>query len=383
MKLTHRLGKSVQIIGRWFGDVFRDLRNFILAIGIGLFAVLAVGYLLSEHNSDEALIRGSWGSLIPVPIERFTNHYPVAVAEVSFKDVAAMAARTYDNPDACKEGSLSDLEGAGWRIEQRWSAQALCPNNQSSMSATVFVRSMPTEAATDRSVVFIAFRGTIHEPSAWCSNFRDFASQRFFCTQEIDHYRYILSYVLRVIDAASKGFGDQVVVGLVGHSLGGGLVELAAGLVPVDVAVTFNASPVTAKDIVGGFKAGSFVTQSGHFHSEDEEFMRQQQILTKYLSICDGDVKPPSFEYRPFSRVPVWSVYEHGDALSFLRGLRPLYALLFDASSVVYGWEKRPTREVRTNILKGGPLAKHSMVQFACKLPGPSHAVSADVEGGS
>ncbi len=152
-------------------------------------------------------------------------------------------------------------------------------------------------------------------------NFGDWFSNIRWATRFIpgtwDQYREAQALVTHVIGSLRTELGPEGKIISTGHSLGGGLAQLAAYATPeISVVYAFNSSPVTA-----------------------------------YFSVDRKIREESSKELR------ILRLYEHGEVLAYLRlGLRLAYPLHPADPEIT---------EIRFNFGNGNPASDHSMERFA------------------
>ena len=142
-----------------------------------------------------------------------------------------------------------------------------------------------------------------------------------------------------------RGGMKDVYIFLVGHSLGGGLAELAARSSYIRQVIAFNSSPVTAESLT------PLVDNAARYSNSQAAAVAKLESLSK----CG---------YQPVHRInsgdiEVNRVYESQDALRLPR--------------LIDGWMSsqyrgKNTIEYKTNLLTGSGLERHSMKGLACAL---------------
>jgi hypothetical protein len=188
----------------------------------------------------------------------------------------------------------------------------------------VWVREHPGSAP----VAVIAFRGTVSEKGggSWWSNLRWFTRG----LPVWDEYDQAIEVVPRLVDSIQAKYGAGTVIVATGHSLGGGLAQLA-GYISGDVkhVVGFDPSPVTA-----------------------------------YFSV-DAALRVKNKRNRI-----IYRIYQQGEILEYARWvMKRLWPLKSQHPRIV---------EVRFNLLpQGDPIARHSMKELACQLYRTSLAAGA------
>jgi len=199
--------------------------------------------------------------------------------------------------------------------------------------------------AADVWHVAVVFRGTVPSNiSHWCANLRAVASP--FCDPASDQYLAIAALTQNLMSEIYDMLGPQTFSIMVGHSLGGGLAELATNTSYFTTAVTFNSSPVQGRDISTLIHSSTKVTGKAR---------QAARIKIENLTKCGFDLTNP---VRSVKRTSI-QVFESGDVLEPLRLLNSSTASApNNLSPVIY----------KTNVLRGGPLDNHSMKALACAL---------------
>jgi len=187
------------------------------------------------------------------------------------------------------------------------------------LSYLVFARRTPGQPTQ----VYVAFRGTDDDIGDWFSNLRWGARALFFLHDEYDQVLRILAELGRVLH---REYGDDAVITTLGHSLGGGLAQLAAYGFPQDG----NASRVS------------------------RVYAFDPSPVTGYYSV-DARTRQ-----RNEAGLRIARIYDHGEILAYLRlimkGLYPVSA------------ENPEITEMRFNLLRGGVVRQHGMRRFSCAL---------------
>lgn len=167
------------------------------------------------------------------------------------------------------------------------------------------------------TLVALVFRGSTFTLSDWYSNFRWFIRVPFI----LDHYQQTRAIIHKILDRIRQETDiDNVEIITTGHSLGGGLAQQAAYAVPyIKKAFAFDPSPVTG------------------FYEVLKSQRDQHKIGTD-----------------------VYRIYEHGEALAYLRLLMRL----------IFPLSKKDPRivQVRYNFSHENIAVQHSMNPFAESL---------------
>jgi hypothetical protein len=167
--------------------------------------------------------------------------------------------------------------------------------------------------------VLIVFRGTDFDQSEdWTSNFRWF--NRFFSSQldQYDEVRILTPLLIGEIEERVEEIGEIVAVG---HSLGGGLAQLAGySSHKIDTVFAFDSSPVTGfYDVEGGLR---------RFNSHG---------------------------------LKVYRIYEHGEVLAYVRlGMKGIYSVSKENPKIV---------QIRFDLITDeNPVGQHNIRELTCKL---------------
>lgn len=178
--------------------------------------------------------------------------------------------------------------------------------------------------ASGRNRVYLVFRGTDSTQwGDWWSNLRWVSRVVFFLHDEYDQF---LALQEELYAGLRQEYGADMELVTLGHSLGGGLAQLAAYAYPVPGETSavrgvyaFDPSPV-----------------SGFYSVES------------------------TLRARNASGLNIWRVYDKGEVLAYLRAfMRVLYPLSHNNPRI---------EEVRFNLLRGHPIRQHSMRAMACAL---------------
>jgi hypothetical protein len=268
--------------------------------------------------------------------------------KIGFAELAALASNVYA-PDGvfdqgCEPAQNSRIKLPNWSRLRGWSEPAACNAALNGLHYEVWGRH--TGIIMNVAVVF---RGTqAFRLAHWCANLRNAVYK--LCEPRSDQYLAIAGLMDNVMSGIYDEWGPDTYIFAVGHSLGGGLAELAGRSSYVNRVVNFNASPVTADDL-----AKLVTDASGGANAPDKDAVRALEQATK----CGGywANNPVNAEAVRISRI-----YEDMDILSIPR--------------LLAGWNARTPlgisiTEYRTDLLGGSPLAQHSMKSLACALRKP------------
>lgn len=176
--------------------------------------------------------------------------------------------------------------------------------------------------AGENTRVFLVFRGT-DDAGDWFANLRWFTRAMPGISDEYDQLQRILVDLARVVH---EQYGGNATITTVGHSLGGGLAQMAAYGFPWDTqssnigaVYVFDSSPVTG------------------FYSV-KELLRE----------------------RNSAGLSIHRVYDHGEILAYARLLMKLLYPVSEADPAIV--------EARFNLLRGNVVAQHGMHSFACNI---------------
>jgi pimeloyl-ACP methyl ester carboxylesterase len=264
-----------------------------------------------------------------------------ATTSLTIAELAALAANVYFPKDSYEDGCDPTVSRRvivpGWTELSGYSRPAACNANLSDIEYEVWGK---YNAEDDVMHVAIVFRGTV--PSTvvhWCSNLRAFRIPG--CKAELDQYLAIAPLVDAVVDGIREDYGPATYAIAIGHSLGGGLAELAARSSYITTAVAFNSSPVVGTDI--------------------DRLLQQYKTGTSKSEALSDSFKCTFANNNPAggSVVSVHRVYEHGDVLQFPRYVDELLA---DPPP------RTQYRSYRLNVTSGNPIAQHSMKALACNM---------------
>lgn len=264
-------------------------------------------------------------------------------ALIGFAELAALAANIY-MPDGefeagCNPSVEKRIAVPGWDRLRGWSEPKACNAAQNGLQYEVWGKH--TGGIMHIAVVF---RGTVATNLAhWCANLRSVASA--FCDPKSDQYLAIAGLIDDVMSGTYDDWGPDRYLYAVGHSLGGGLAELAGRSSYISKVITFNSSPVTGDDILRLVESASRPSES------QESAMKNLESVTQCGYWSNNPING--------DRIDLYRVYEDFDILRFPRLLNSWNQPLQPESR---------TTEYRTNLLSGNPLNQHSMKQLACAL---------------
>lgn len=276
---------------------------------------------------------------------------------IDIPTLAALAANVYEPSNTYDAGCSPNEPGRirleGWEQLRGWGYPKACNAALNGLYYEVWGK-MDSEG-----VIFIAvvFRGTVPRLLAhWCSNLRSVESP--ICDPNSDQYLSIAPLIDDVLSGLYDEWGPDRYIVAVGHSLGGGLAELAGRSSYIDQAFVFDSSPVTGADLAESL-------QEAFGEGGDTE-----QFLHNYLqkSGCQFSGNNPAGR----SVLTVHRVYEHGEILAYARLMNRWFnGLPVRATQAV---------EYRINLLHGGAIEQHSMKSLACAMweASPNTAAPAD-----
>ena len=143
------------------------------------------------------------------------------------------------------------------------------------------------------------------------------------------------------------GNGSDSYVFAIGHSLGGGLAEMAAHSSYISRVFSIDGSPVTAQDVTSALQQWL----------EREKLSEPSDVNPSPLNRDCPYAGNEAREDPSNKDIRVYSIAEKGE---FLSAVRSIYGLL--------GWTSPRFKEYRTNVLDGDPIAQHSIKGLACAL---------------
>ena len=175
--------------------------------------------------------------------------------------------------------------------------------------------------------VYLVFRGTdANQIGDWFSDFRWVTRVLFFLNDEYDQMQRILP---KLIQNIRRAYGQDVVIEVAGHSLGGGLAQLAAYDFPIDNA-------------------------TGSTSAIKKAYVFDPSPVTGFYSVEHAKRKANVTGLQTFR------VYDHGEVLAYLRWFMKLcYPVAQNDPEIT---------EVRYNLLKGNFVKQHDMKDFTCAL---------------
>jgi hypothetical protein len=313
-------------------------------------AVLAVW--LTWQPRDSVVVRSPEGAksvnLVEVLSRNFNPLRERSDVIIDLPTLASLAANVYEPPDQFESGCSPNAPGRihvdGWEQLRGWSYPAACNAALNGLHYEVW-STMDSGGIGYQAVVF---RGTIPTLAHWCSNLR--TAPPPICDPRSDQYLSIAPLIDQVLSGIYDEWGPDRYTFAVGHSLGGGLAELAGRSSYVNQVFAFDPSPVVGVDLA------QFVDELGGSGNDAETALLDYQAKTG----CEF-----SRNNMPNGRrLTVYSVFEHGEVLAYLRLLKRWFInpLSNDSST-------EPRRiEYRTNLMGGGPLSQHGMKELACRM---------------
>jgi hypothetical protein len=305
-------------------------RNVILVV-VSLFAV-ACG---SINNKVVVRDRGA----VVIDRAELLARYP----ELDLmNDAAILSAAAYDKPEAHPTTKLADYCAAttpnvsfdpkelGWSEIEKLPQPPAPPSGERNirdLRYRVWVKTL----GDGRKIAMLAFRGT-QSGADWYSNLR-------WVTRIIpnvqDHYEQLNEIVDDLIETIQQHEGANTTIIATGHSLGGGLAQLAGYASNRNIRTVYAFDPT---------------------------------IVTYFYSI-DKTLREHSREGENIFRV-----FEQGEALSYVRWIAKRFYPV---------WHKDPRIvQVKFHLLSGGLVRNHSIRRFACasmSIPMPAPAKTAEV----
>lgn len=276
--------------------------------------------------------------------------YRVTGRAVTLGELAALAANVYMPDDAFDEACNPDIQTrirvSGWERLRGWSEPPACNSALNDLKYEVW-------GAYKNGYMHIAivFQGTVAPKLAhWCANLRAVSS--IFCDPKSDQYLAIPSLMDNIVSGIYDEWGGDVVIFVVGHSLGGGVAELAGNSSYIENIVTFNSSPVTARALSNLARAANTAVAG------QDEALAKLNDISKCGYTADNPING--------GKKRVHSIVENFDALHMLR----LINRWLDARD-----SNKVAVEYRTNFSLGTPIEEHSMKRMACAMK--AHARSA------
>lgn len=339
----------------WINKIFkrRSTGRFrkmviLIALAVILLAVMAI----TQQPRDIVLVRTEGIKAVRLPDVLSRNYNPRGSRSDVALDIptlAALAANVYEPADiydaSCSPTTPGRIPIKGWEQTKGWSYPKACNAALSGLYYEVW-HSMDSEGYR---LVAVVFRGTVPQILAhWCSNLRT-ASTRV-CDPSSDQYLSIVPLIDEVLSGDYDQWGPDRNVVAVGHSLGGGLAELAGRASFIQQVFAFDSSPVTGRELAEAI------------HKGEGDEARVEQVMNAYLQKANCEFRNTSG--REGGNRSVYRVYEHGEVLAALRMVKRWSGSLPEGSSA--GVEQ--VVEYRTNLLDGNPVSQHSMKALACAL---------------
>ena len=343
--LDHRTRMHTRLIKilSWFARALAGILVFALSI-------LVLQSTLFELTQDPAI---AYETLTEGPAKTLTvsalantsvNRSIVSSSvNVTVAELALLNSNIYFPKDEyearCDRNTNRRVQVPGWEEQTGLSAPLACNSSLNAMQYEVWGK-------YDHGVMHIAiiFRGTVPSQLVhWCSNLR--LLDLPICKAEQDQYLAVAPLIDQVIDGIREISGPETYAVVAGHSLGGGLAELAARASFVSVAVTFNSSPVVGANIDKLLQA---------YRLRDRPAAIRENAIRGSLRCMFADNNPAGL-----GPVATYRITEHGDMLQAPRLLDQY--LTPPAPRTKY-------RSFRVNLTGGTPIAQHSMKSLACGL---------------
>lgn len=320
-----------------------------LAIGAAsLLATVAIVVVMTRQPEDLVRVRTDAVTTQPLAETLRQNFNPFDDSDVAIDipTMAALAANVYQ-PQAvydptCTPGKPGRIPLVGWeQLTSGWSYPRACNAAMTGLHYEVWVK-MDQES---RLFVVVVFRGTVPGMMVhWCSNLRNM--QLAVCDPLSDQYLQIAPLINSILEGQYDEWGPDRYTILVGHSLGGGLAELAARSSYVKQVFGFDSSPVVGRDAVA-------LLRKAFANPDDLTTMSNDYELMTGCSF-DPIIAPES------RRLTVRRVYEHGEGLAYIRLFKRWLNIDDDDESTAI--------EYRTNLLTGGIVEQHQMKALACAM---------------
>nr|WP_281720793.1 hypothetical protein [Nitrosomonas nitrosa] len=260
--------------------------------------------------------------------------------------LAALAANVYELAGTVDSTCSANVAGRiplpGWEQIKGWSYPEACNAALNGLHYEVWQR-MDSEYFR---YVAVVFRGTVPQIMAhWCTNLR--TARPPACDPSSDQYLSIVPLIDEVLSGDYDDWGPDRYVVAVGHSLGGGLAELAGRSSFINDVFAFDPSPVSGGDLSKAFQ-------------NEGDGARADDVMNRFLK--ESGCKFRNTSGGRIGSLTVHRVYEHGEVLAYPRLLKRWISPLIGESPS--GLSR--VVEFRTNVLEGGPLSKHSMKALAC-----------------
>jgi pimeloyl-ACP methyl ester carboxylesterase len=311
---------------------------------------LLVLYAVFTQPSDVVRVTGLPDSEIPLRRLLSQNLNPYSDesnVRIAIPLLASIAANVYEPDEApignCDDANSGRLPTPDWERLNGWSTPAACNAARSGLHYEVWGRL----GDDGRMYAIIAFRGTLPKQLAhWCANLREVVSP--LCDPKSDQYLSIAPLIDEILSGLYDEWGPDRHVIVVGHSLGGGLAELAASSARINSVYSFNPSPVVSDDIA---------TKLLRALSDDGEAKRYVKEYSERVECNYWANNEPTRNIVTFNRVI--------ESKEILEPVRWLLERLKLRPTIVAG---ESVVEYRTSLLSGNPVAQHSMRELACAM---------------
>lgn len=336
------------MLGKVGGWIRRNRTILLLAGAISVALVARRVWLLVKQDPRIVVARGL-GTDTLLAIDDFKD-LNLGDPEVPALDPARLAALAYlaydttaatDAPPISCDGEEFDILN-GWFRLGGWAEPEVHNRDLSGLTYAVWGNYSADDGMLYAAIVF---RGT-SQLLDWCSNTRAISLDP--CDFRADQYLYVGALVDEILEGLYDEWGPDRYVFAVGHSLGGGLAELAGYTSYISKVFVFDGSPERGEDIARRF--------------QDPQFLQRIDQYSEWYRDQTGD----EFHGNNASSIntpQITRVFEHGEGLAFVR----LAQRLLVPDRVSLG----NVTEYRTNLLRGGPVAQHSIRDLACQLGAP------------
>jgi len=274
-----------------------------------LVAVLLVsdfGLLLSlvHQKASSALVRSSRVETVPVSVllkTRFNSG--TSDVAIDIPTMAALAANVYEPPDTydseCNPSRIGRIRLPGWYEVTEWGKPQACNAHLNGIHYEGWKRFDGTNGSW---YVVIGFRGTLQTAAHWCSNFRDVLPS--LCAPGADQYVAIPPLIDDIVSGIYDELGPDTFIYFVGHSLGGGLAELAGRSTWSRGIFSFDSSPVVGETLAMQISTGLRTSEAFL-----EGYRQKTGCHYNANNVGENDGQ-------------VHRVFEHGEVLAYFRLLK-------------------------------------------------------------
>lgn len=323
-------------------------RRRLLLVALAVLPLIGLAFWAVRQPEEEVRIRQthsrSTGSLEDLLRHDFNPYSEESTVRLDMATLAALAANVYESDEydtACSPKESGRIPIEGWTQWKNWPAPRSCNEELSDLRYEVWGRYEFTDSGFEMVYIAIVFPGTLPTLTHWCSNLRSLKLQ--MCEPTSDQYLHIAPLVDEILSRIRSwlGPGLDFYTVAIGHSLGGGLAELAGRTSYIGQVFTFDQSPEIAAEISAALRQASY--DWSLYEKIDQEYER--------FTGCEASRNDYATD------ATIRRIYEHGEILAYLRLLKRRFVPR-DATVVEY----------RTNILRGGWIDQHSMKALACEL---------------